>query len=71
MGAIDLDPCSNSRESPNVPAARHYTVQENGLEQPWEGKVFLNPPFGPGVEVWFSKLYQERSERRTIEAIVL
>jgi len=22
MGAIDLDPCSNSREIPNVPAAR-------------------------------------------------
>jgi len=26
MGAIDIDPCSNSREIPNVPAARHYTV---------------------------------------------
>ena len=35
MGAIDLDPCSNSREIPNVPAARHYTAQGNGLVQPW------------------------------------
>jgi len=33
--------------------------------------VFLNPPFGPGVEQWFSKLYQERSAGRTSEAIVL
>ena len=39
--------------------------------QPWEGRVFLNPPFGPGVEQWFSKLYQERSAGRTTEAIVL
>ena len=70
MGAIDLDPCSN-REIPNVPAAKHYTTADNGLVQPWEGRVFLNPPFGPGVEVWFSKLYQERSAGRTTEAIVL
>ncbi len=50
LGAIDLDPSSNSREIPNVPAARHYTAQDNGLVQPWDGRVFLNPPFGPGVE---------------------
>jgi hypothetical protein len=71
MGAIDLDPASNSKEIPNVPAARHYTAQDNGLMQPWEGRVFLNPPFGPGVEVWFSKLFQERVAGRTMEAIVL
>ena len=47
MGAIDLDPASNSHEIPNVPAARHYTAQDNGLVQPWVGRVFLDPPFGP------------------------
>ena len=71
MGVIDLDPCSNSREIPNAPAARHYTAQDNGLVQHWKGRVFLNPPFGPGVERWFSKLYQEQSADRTTEAIVL
>lgn len=30
-GMIDLDPCSNSKEIPNVLAARHYTDQVNGL----------------------------------------
>jgi hypothetical protein len=71
MGAIDLDPCSNNREIPNVPAARHYSIQDNGLVQPWTGRVFLNPPFGPDIEVWFSKLYQERSAGHTTEAVVL
>jgi hypothetical protein len=42
MGAIDLDPASNSSEIPNVPAARHYTAQDNGLVQPWVGRV-LSP----------------------------
>ena len=54
-----------------MPATRHYTVQDNGLAQPWEGRVVINPPFGPGVEVWFSKLYQEQLACRTTEAIVL
>jgi hypothetical protein len=71
LGAIDLDPASNSQEIPNVPAARHYTVQDNGIVQPWVGQVFLNPPFGHDVERWFSKLYLERSAGRTTEAIVL
>ncbi len=48
MGAIVLDPCSNRREIPNVPAARHYIAQDNGLVQLREGRVFLNPRSGPG-----------------------
>jgi len=35
------------------------------------GRVFLNPPFGPWVEQWFSKLYLERSAGLTTVAIVL
>jgi hypothetical protein len=45
MDEIDLDPCSNSVEIPNVPAARHYTIGNNGLVQPREGRIFINPPF--------------------------
>ena len=44
MSAIDLDPCSNSREIPNVPAARHYTAQDNGLVQPWVGAGISQSP---------------------------
>lgn len=65
MGAIDLDPASNSQEIPNVPAARHYTAQDKGLVHLWNGWGFFNPPFGPGVERWFSKLYQEWDAGRT------
>ena len=34
-------------------------------------RVFLNLPFGPGVKVWFFKLYQERLAGWTTEVIVL
>ena len=46
MGEIDLDPCSNSKAQPNVPALNHFTVEDDGLEQKWFGRVYMNPPYG-------------------------
>jgi len=59
LGAIDLDPCSNSHESPHVPAARHFTREDDGLAQPWTGRVFLNPPYGREIDLWIAKLVDE------------
>lgn len=53
---FDLDPCS---PGPNhwVPARRVMTIYEDGLRQPWEGYVFMNPPFGGrnGHVPWLKK----------------
>ncbi len=46
LGAIDLDPCSNSHEVPNVTATKHYTEEDDGMKYPWNGRVFMNPPYG-------------------------
>jgi hypothetical protein len=43
---IDLDPSSNSKMAPQVPARLHYTAEENGLSLPWYGNTFCNPPYG-------------------------
>lgn len=42
---FDLDPCS---PGPGhwVPARKVYTLADDGLSQPWDGLVFMNPPFG-------------------------
>ena len=45
LDGIDLDPCSNSKNFPNVPAICHHTQEENSLELLWFGRVFLNPPY--------------------------
>ena len=71
LGTIDLDPCSNSMENPNVPATRHYTQEDNGLLHPWRGRIFLNPPFNTEIKMWIEKLYEEWNAGHITEAIVL
>lgn len=71
MGAIDLDPCSNSKDSPNVPALDHYIAADNGLSMPWFGRVYMNPPYGREIGDWVSKLKREYEAGNTTEAIAL
>jgi len=48
MGSIDLDLDPASCETANqvVKAERYYTKNENGLSLPWNGNVWINPPYG-------------------------
>ena len=43
--AFDLDVCAPVGGVPWIPAARHYTIHDNGLTQEWHGRVWMNPPF--------------------------
>lgn len=71
MGGIDLDPCSNSRESPNVPATTHYTQADDGLRQEWQGRVYMNPPYGREIVDWVSKLVATYEGGEVTEAVAL
>lgn len=49
FGPFDLDPCA-TRE--NAKAPRWYDRQEDGLSRHWEGKVWINPPYGREIGAW-------------------
>ena len=55
LGEFDLDPCA-SLDRPWDTALKHFTVEDNGLTQPWEGRVWLNPPYGAGMDQWLNRL---------------
>ncbi|MBF0877218.1 adenine methyltransferase [Gluconobacter cerevisiae] len=55
---FDLDPCSpTDRTHICVPANQFFTPDEDGLTQPWDGFVWLNPPFGGrnGIVPWLKR----------------
>lgn len=71
FGEIDLDPCSNSHEAPNVPARTLYTKDDDGLAQPWHGSTYMNPPYGGEISKWVKKLLDEYESGNVKEAIAL
>ena len=54
LGEFDLDPCSPINR-PWPTAKEHYTVEDDGLLMPWNGRVWLNPPYGDQLGVWLQK----------------
>lgn len=50
-----LDACA-VRE--NAKCATYYTPQQDGLSQPWPGRVWCNPPYGREIGRWVKKAYE-------------
>ncbi|OZI58738.1 DNA N-6-adenine-methyltransferase [Bordetella genomosp. 1] len=55
LGAFDLDPCAPIKR-PWETAKEHYTVADDGLAQPWAGRVWCNPPFGREAVKWLRRM---------------
>jgi len=75
LSAIDLDPASCEAANRVVKAARIFTKDDNGLVQPWHGRVFNNPPgglirgVGSSQKTWWFKLAAEWRSGRVSAAI--
>jgi hypothetical protein len=55
LGQFDLDPCSPINR-PWSTAKTHYTINDDGLDLPWFGRVWCNPPYGLEAAKWLDKL---------------
>ena len=72
LGGFDLDPASCDEAQQTVKASQYFTKEQNGLSQPWHGRVWLNPPFAQGeIARFVSKLIYEFNSGNVTAAIFL
>ncbi len=76
MGGFDTDPASNDTAQAIIEADTYYTIDDNGFDKPWRGRVWLNPPYGVenGKAVagkWADRLIDQYRMGITSEAILL
>lgn len=64
-----LDPCSTHE---NAKCEKHYTKQEDGLTQSWNGEtVFCNPPYGREISRWVEKAYMENKQNGVLVVLLI
>lgn len=56
---FDLDVAAPEGGIPWVPAARYFTMEDDGLLQPWVGRVWMNPPYS-NTTPWVDRFIAHR-----------
>lgn len=72
MGEIDLDPASSEVAQKIVQAEQFFTKDDDGLQQDWCGRVWMNPPYsGDLVGKFAEKLADAYDSNKVSAAVVL
>ena len=71
LGDIDLDPASCAQANETIGAIKYFDVDSDGLKQKWQGRVWLNPPYGNLVGAFIGKLVVEIESNNVIAVIAL
>jgi len=54
---FDLDVAAPRGGVPWIPADRFYTKDDDGLAQPWDGRVWMNPPYSR-PKLWVARFLE-------------
>lgn len=60
LGSFDLDPCAPINR-PWASAKHHLTIEDDGLNTNWFGRVWCNPPYGKETSRWLEKLSNHKN----------
>jgi phage N-6-adenine-methyltransferase len=66
--SFELDVCATA-ETALCP--RYFSPEADGLGQPWAGRCFMNPPYGPAIAAWMAKASAEVASGRAAVVVCL
>ena len=58
---FDIDVASPKGGVDWIPAKKYFTKEDNGLEQEWQGTVWMNPPYGRFTGSWLDKFIEHNN----------
>jgi phage N-6-adenine-methyltransferase len=64
---FQLDVCASDA---NAKCSAYYTAEQDGLEQPWTGTCWMNPPYGDVIGKWVSKARTSAAAGATVVCLV-
>ena len=64
---FDLDVCALPE---NAKCQKFFTPEIDGLSQEWKGTVWMNPPYGRGIDAWVRKAYQQAQAGATVVCLL-
>ena len=64
---FDLDVCASDT---NHKCSRYFTVEQDGLFQPWDGTIWMNPPYGREIGKWMKKAVESWKAGATVVCLV-
>lgn len=64
---FDLDVCATSE---NAKCERHFTREQDGLSQRWDGTAWMNPPYGQNIGDWVAKAASSAQEGATVVTLL-
>jgi hypothetical protein len=72
LGRIALDPATSEIAQTTVRAGGYFTADTDGLDKPWSGRVWLNPPYSSALVGQFvDKLCRHYAAGEVPEALLL
>lgn len=55
---FERDVCANRN---NFKVTRYWDEGDDGLSKEWIGTVWMNPPYGRGIDMWLKKAFESRA----------
>jgi hypothetical protein len=54
----------------NAKCARFFTIADDGLQQPWHGRCWMNPPYGKAIVRWIRKAWESSLAGDTVVCLL-